>query len=90
MDVAELAAVDELAELAHRRAEHEGVADHEREAGAVGQLHQLLGVGRRAVIGFSTKTCLPASSAALASAKCVEIGVAMTTASTAGSASTSS
>ena len=42
------------------------------------------------VIGFSTNTCLPASSAALASAKCVEIGVAMTTASTAGSSSTSS
>ncbi len=42
------------------------------------------------VIGFSTKTCLPASSAALASAKCVEMGVATTTASTARSASTSS
>ena len=42
------------------------------------------------VIGFSTKTCLPASRAALARSKCVEIGVAITTASTAGSARTSS
>ena len=48
VDVAELAAVDEVAELAHRRAEHEGVAHHEREAGAVGEQHELLGVGRRA------------------------------------------
>src|ERR1051326_636288 len=40
--------------------------------------------------GFSTKTCLPASSAALVIEKCVPAGVAMITAFTSGSRRTSS
>ena len=43
-----------------------------------------------AVIGFSTNTCLPASRAALAMGWCVPIGVAMRTASTLSSPSTTS
>ncbi len=42
------------------------------------------------VSGFSTRTCLPAASAALTSSKCVAAGVAIATAVTAGSSSTSS
>ena len=42
------------------------------------------------VSGFSTRTCLPASSAARTRSKCVAAGVAMATAATPGSASTSS
>jgi hypothetical protein len=37
------------------------------------------------VIGFSSQTCLPALSAAIASGKCVATGVAIATASTSGS-----
>ncbi len=42
------------------------------------------------VIGFSTKTCFPASSACRASAWCVGTGVARTTASSSVSSSRSS
>ncbi len=41
------------------------------------------------VKGFSTKTCLPASAAAAISSACAECGIASTTPSIAGSASTS-
>ena len=39
--------------------------------------------------GFSTKTCLPFSSAALASSKCVQTGVTTATASMSGERRTS-
>jgi len=43
-----------------------------------------------AAIGFSTKTCLPAIRACMASRKCVETGVAIAIASIRGSCSISS
>ena len=42
-----------------------------------------------AVNGFSTKTCLPFSSAFFASSKCVQTGVTIATASMSGDSSTS-
>ena len=76
------------------------------ESGAKRRLKPAMSTGRRASdaytrsissssaevmqSGFSTKTCLPASIAASPSGACVDTGVAITTASTFGSASTSS
>jgi len=46
VDLAEVAGVDELLDLAHRWAEDEGVADHEREATLGGEVDQLAGLRR--------------------------------------------
>ena len=60
VDVAELAALDELLDLAHRRAEDEGVADHQREAARLRPARPARSAcAVSAVMGFSTKTCLP-------------------------------
>ena len=88
VDVAQLAGVDDLLDLAHGRAEDEGVADHEREPLRAASSTSSQASAVSAVMGFSTKTCLPAEHG-LGEGKCVEMGVATSTASTAASASTS-
>ena len=53
------------------------------------QFDQFLGLRGVEVNGFSTKTCLPFSSAALANSKCVHTGVITATASMSGDGTTS-
>ena len=82
VDLAELAGIDQLADRDDRRAVEERVARHQHEPalarrGAISSTHS----ADEAASGFSTKTCLPASSAAAASGKWVETGVAIATAS---------
>ena len=64
--VAELARVDELLHLAHARVVEQQVPRHQHEPARVGERDELA-PSRTARIagGFSTKTCLPASSACL-------------------------
>ena len=91
VDVAELAVVDELAHLADRAGVDERVIDHEHQAAARRLRRSAAAPARRsAVIGFSTNTCLPACSACSARSKWLDTGVAIATASTRGSFSTSS
>ena len=68
VDLAELAGADQVADHVDRRAVEERVPGHQDEAALVGELDQLDRLAADAASGFSTKTCLPASSAASASA----------------------
>ncbi len=82
LEVAELAGADQLPELLHRRGVAVGVVAHQDEAALLGRLDELARPRRSvAASGFSTRTCLSASSAAIATARWVAAGVATTTAS---------
>jgi hypothetical protein len=90
-DLAELAAVDELLEDLRVLAEAVRQRADEQAVGLVGGLDHLLGLGRRcARSGARPGTCLPLSSAAIASGACRKFGVQMSTMSISGSSRTSS
>ena len=86
-DLAQIAAVDDLAHLPHGAGVDEGVVD-DAASGCACRPPRPAGAPASAVsvIGFSSQTCLPAFSAAMASSKCVRTGVAMAMASIEGSA----
>ena len=60
---AENVRVDQFLDLAHGASEQEGVIHHDLEVPALGELDQFSAWAEVAVRGFSTKTCLPFSSA---------------------------
>ena len=86
VDLAQDVLADQVADLVDRRAVEERVARHQHQA-AVASAISTRSTASAAVVasGFSTSTCLPASSAALTIAWCVCGGVATRTASICGS-----
>ena len=90
-ELAELPPAHELAQLVDGRVVLEGVAGHEHHAGRLGRVDQAPARPPLAVAsGFSMSTCLPAAIALSPRGAWVAGGVAMTTASTCGSASSRS
>jgi hypothetical protein len=87
--VADRAGVDELAGMSHGWRMSVVEADDRPHPGACDGLRDRSGPGGKRPTGFSTQTCLPARAAATATSRCSRLGVAMLTASTSGSSTTS-
>jgi hypothetical protein len=67
VDLAEISALRQLANLAHRIRVDEGVVDHQHEAALLGLVDEAQRLFLRSrSSAFSTSTCLPARSAAMA------------------------
>ena len=92
VEIAQLARLDQVRWIGNdRRAVEEGVSRHQHQpATLASRIRSSRHSPDEAASGFSTNTCLPASSAARPSGKCVDTGVAIATASTVASARTSS